>query len=55
MSLRREFHGGTRLLPALRVNYLIQIKSTPFDFHLTEVRVGESADIRFARIVVKFI
>ena len=39
----------------LRVNYLIQIKSTPFDFHLSEVRVGEIADIRFARVIVKFI
>ena len=55
MSLRREFYDARGCSPSFRVNYLIQIKSTPFDFHLSEVRLEESADIRFARVVVKFI
>ena len=55
MSLRREFHVARSCSNFFRVNYLIQIKLTSFDFHLSEVRLEEIADIRFARIVVKFI
>lgn len=44
---------ATDLVP--RVNYLIQIKLASFDFHLGEVRLEEIAEIRFARVVVKFI
>lgn len=55
MSLRREFHVARSCSNFFRVNYLIQIKLIPFDFHLIELRVGESADIRTARAVVKFI
>ena len=55
MSLRREFHVTRSCSNFFRVNYLIQIKLASFDFHLSEVRLEEIADIRFARIVVKFI
>ena len=55
MSLRREFHVARSCSNFFRVNYLIQIKLASFDFHLSEVRLEEIADIRFARIVVKFI
>ena len=39
----------------LRVNYLIQIKLTSFDFHLTEGWLEEMPPTDFTRVVVKFI